>query len=170
MIKLQIKRGSKANLPDFDVAEYGFTTDTEELYIGGPEGNRQIPLLGADGKLPEGYLPGTITSDLTEISDKVDGMEGDVETLNLFMQDIKQWWDYLVWRYGVETVIEDGDDSTYAKKFTDTIKDGEDVIATCVCTKAMTGTQFVSVYTIGETVRTYTETKDESGKWTGVWS
>lgn len=83
---------------------------------------------------------------------------------------LEQWWDYLVWRYGVETVIEDGDGSTYAKKFTDTIKDGEDVIATCVCTKALTGTQFVSVYTIGEVSRTYTETKDESGKWTGVWS
>lgn len=83
---------------------------------------------------------------------------------------LEQWWDYLVWRYGVETVIEDGDGSTYAKKFTDTIKNGEDVIATCVTTKALTGTQFVSVYTIGETVRTYTETKDESGKWTGVWS
>ena len=83
---------------------------------------------------------------------------------------LEKWWEYLKWQYGVQTVIEDGDGSTYAKKFTDTIKDGEDVIATCVTTKAMTGTQFVSVYTIGETVRTYTETKDESGKWTGVWS
>lgn len=83
---------------------------------------------------------------------------------------LEQWWAYLVWRYGVETVIEYGDGSTYVKKFTDTIKNGGETIATCVCTKAMTGTQFVSVYTIGETVRTYTETKDESGKWTGVWS
>lgn len=83
---------------------------------------------------------------------------------------LEQWWDYLVWRYGVETVIEDGDGSTYAKKFTDTIKNGGETVATCVCTKAMTGTQFVSVYTIGETVRTYTETKDEAGKWEGVWS
>lgn len=28
---------------------------------------------------------------------------------------LEQWWAYLVWRYGVETVIEDGDGSTYAK-------------------------------------------------------
>ena len=83
---------------------------------------------------------------------------------------LEQWWDYLVWRYGVETVIEDGDGSTYAKKFAETVKNGGETVATCVCTKAMTGTQFVSVYTIGETVRTLTETKDESGKWTGVWS
>lgn len=83
---------------------------------------------------------------------------------------LEKWWEYLKWQYGVQTVIADGDGSTYAKKFTDTIKDGEDVIATCVTTKALTGTQFVSVYTIGETVRTYTETKDENGKWEGVWS
>lgn len=83
---------------------------------------------------------------------------------------LEQMWDYLVWRYGVETVIEDGDGSTYAKKFTETIKNSGETVATCVCTKALTGTQFVSKYTIGETVRTYTETKDESGKWTGVWS
>lgn len=83
---------------------------------------------------------------------------------------LEQWWAYLVWRYGVETVIEDGDGSTYAKKFIETIKNGDNVVATCVCTKALTGTQFVSVYNVGETVRTYTETKDENGKWEGVWS
>lgn len=83
---------------------------------------------------------------------------------------LEKWWDYLAWRYGVETVIEDGDGSTYAKKFTETVKNGGETVATCVCTKAMTGTQFVSVYTIGETVRTLTETKDENGKWEGVWS
>lgn len=83
---------------------------------------------------------------------------------------LEQWWAYLVWRYGVETVIEDGDGSTYAKKFTETVKNGGGTIATCVTTKAMTGTQFVSVYTIGDVSRTYTETKDENGKWEGVWS
>ena len=54
MIKIQIKRGSKVNLPDLANGEYGITTDTDELFIGGSEGNLQIPLLGADGKLPEG--------------------------------------------------------------------------------------------------------------------
>ena len=168
MIKLQIKRGSKANLPTFDVAEYGFAMDTEELYIGGPEGNRQIPLLGADGKLPESYVP--VSEEMSGLGDRVDGVENDLEEITLFLKDIKQCWAYLKWKYDCETVIEDGDGSTYAKKFTDTLKDGDNVIATCVTTKAMTGTQFVSVYTIGEMVRTYTETKDESGKWKGEWS
>lgn len=83
---------------------------------------------------------------------------------------LEKWWEYLKWQYGVQTVIADGDGSTYAKKFTETIKNSGETVATCVCTKALTGTQFVSVYTIGETVRTYTETKDENGKWEGVWS
>ena len=93
--------------------------------------------------------------------------EKDAKTVG---NELKQWWEYLKWKYDVETVIEEGDGSTYAKKFTDTIKDGDTVIATCVCTKAMTGTQFVSVYTIGDVSRTYTETKDETGKWEGEWS
>lgn len=109
-----------------------------------------VATLDSTGRLPESQLPLSA--------------EEDIEAKLL------SWWDYLVWRYGVETVIEDGDGSTYAKKFTDTVKNGGETVATCVCTKALTGTQFVSVYTIGETVRTLTETKDESGKWTGVWS
>lgn len=170
MIKLQIKRGSKEKLPEFDVAEYGFTTDTEELYIGGPKGNRQIPLLGTDGKLPDEYIPDSVAADLGEVTESVAGMKGDVEALNAFMNDAKKWWDYLAWKYDCETVIEDGDGSSYAKRYTSTLKDGDSVIATCVTTKAMTGTQFVSVYTIGDVTRTYTETKDETGKWKGVWS
>lgn len=83
---------------------------------------------------------------------------------------LEQWWDYLVWRYGVETVIEDGDGSTYAKKFTETVKNGGETVATCVTTKAMTGTQFVSVYTIGETTRTHTTTINGNGTFTEVWS
>lgn len=112
-----------------------------------------VATLDSTGRLPEAQLPLSV--------------EEDIEAAG---KQLSSWWAYLVWRYGCETVIEDGNGSTYAKKFTDTIKNGETVVATCVTTKAMTGTQFMSVYTIGETVRTYTETKDESGKWTGVWS
>lgn len=83
---------------------------------------------------------------------------------------LEQWWDFLAWRYGVETVIEDGDGSTYAKKFTETVKNGGETVATCVCTKALTGTQFVSVYTIGETARTLTTTINGDGTFTEVWS
>ena len=37
--KIQIKRGTKANLPALSPGEFGLTTDTEELYIGGNSGN-----------------------------------------------------------------------------------------------------------------------------------
>lgn len=37
--KIQIKRGTKANLPALSPGEFGLTTDTEELYIGGNNGN-----------------------------------------------------------------------------------------------------------------------------------
>lgn len=83
---------------------------------------------------------------------------------------LEQWWDYLAWRYGVQTVIADGDGSTCTKIFTETINDGASQVAQCVTKKLVDGKTFVAVYTIGETVRTYTETKDENGKWEGVWS
>lgn len=37
--KIQIKRGTKTNLPALSPGEFGLTTDTEELYIGGNNGN-----------------------------------------------------------------------------------------------------------------------------------
>ena len=55
MIKLQIKRGTKAALPTLAEGEYGLTTDTKELFIGGPNGNLQIPILTPDGHLPSDY-------------------------------------------------------------------------------------------------------------------
>ena len=118
-----------------------------------------VATLDSTGRLPESQLPLSV--------EQIQGVSDDIAALKL---NIEQWWDYLEWRYGCETVIEDGDSSTYAKKFTDTIKNGETVVATCVTTKAMTGTQFVSVYTIGEVTRTLTTTKDETGKWKDEWS
>lgn len=164
MIKLQIKRGSKANLPDFDVAEYGFTTDTEELYIGGPEGNRQIPLLGTDGKLPESYLPGTISSDLTEISDKVEGLEGDIAALG---KELHDWWVYLKENFDY-TCDMPADTSTKPYSYTETAKDGQTTKGTLVTTMNADGT-YTEQYTIGTTSRTRTWSK-VGQQWKGVWS
>lgn len=83
---------------------------------------------------------------------------------------LEKWWDYLVWRYGVETVIEDGDGSTYAKIFTETIKSGDATIGTCVTKKSLDGSTFTAVYTIGTTVRTLTTTINGDGTFTEVWS
>lgn len=56
MIKIQHKRGTKARLPSLSVAEIGFTTDTNEVFIGGNNGNVQLDTLDENGnveQLPE---------------------------------------------------------------------------------------------------------------------
>ena len=58
-VKIQVRRGSRAGLPALAPGEYGLTTDTKELFIGGPDGNLQVPVLGSDGKVPAGQLPDT---------------------------------------------------------------------------------------------------------------
>ena len=83
---------------------------------------------------------------------------------------LEQWWDYLAWRYGVQTVIADGDGSTYAKIFTETIENGDSTIGTCVTKKSLDGSTFTAVYTIGTTVRTLTTTINGDGTFTEVWS
>lgn len=83
---------------------------------------------------------------------------------------LEQWWDYLVWRYGVQTVIADGDGSTCTKIFTETINDGASQVAQCVTKKLVDGKTFVAVYTIGETTRTHTTTINGDGTFTEVWS
>ena len=48
MAKIQIKRGDKASLPQLSLGEFGLSTDTQELFIGGNDGNLQIPVMGED--------------------------------------------------------------------------------------------------------------------------
>lgn len=40
--KIRIKRGVKADIPALDIAELGFTTDTEEVYVGNSGGNVKV--------------------------------------------------------------------------------------------------------------------------------
>lgn len=56
MIKVQIKRGSKAKLPALAAGEFGLATDAKELYLGGAGERLQIPILRG-GRLPEEQLP-----------------------------------------------------------------------------------------------------------------
>ena len=57
-VTIQVKRGSRATLPVLALGEYGLTTDTKELFIGGPEGvNIQIAVLDNGGQIPEEQLP-----------------------------------------------------------------------------------------------------------------
>ena len=54
---IQIRRGSKANLPSLASGEFGLATDTSELYIGGASGNLQTAILDSSGKLQSSQLP-----------------------------------------------------------------------------------------------------------------
>lgn len=57
-VTIQVKRGSRATLPVLALGEYGLTTDTKELFIGGSEGvNIQIAVLDNGGQIPEEQLP-----------------------------------------------------------------------------------------------------------------
>nr|DAW42826.1 MAG TPA: tail protein [Caudoviricetes sp.] len=73
-VKIQVKRGTKAGLPALAPGEYGLATDTGELFIGGPDGNIQVAVLGSDHKLPSDQLPahshgaGDITSGILGVA------------------------------------------------------------------------------------------------------
>ena len=41
---LQVKRGAKASLPTLDAGEFGFSTDTYEIFIGDGVANHQLLL------------------------------------------------------------------------------------------------------------------------------
>lgn len=47
MTTIQVKRGSKADLPALQPGEFGLALDTAELYIGGESGNIPIAILGS---------------------------------------------------------------------------------------------------------------------------
>ena len=97
-------------------------------------------------------------------------VDTDLAALAARVSLLEKWWDYLAWRYGVQTVIADGDSSTYAKIFTETIENGDSTIGTCVTKKSLDGSTFTAVYTIGTTVRTLTTTSNGDGTFTEVWS
>lgn len=60
--KLQIKRGSKANLPALDKGELGLALDTNELFVGGDTANQQIAMKTA--------VDSTISNLQTQLSGK----------------------------------------------------------------------------------------------------
>jgi hypothetical protein len=61
-VKLQIRRGLKADLEDLTVGELGYCTDTNELFIGDSEGN-------------------VLLNDLTEIQSQIDAIITRIEDL-----------------------------------------------------------------------------------------
>lgn len=53
MPTIKVRRGLRNNLPTLQVGEFGLATDTEELFIGTPSGNKKIyPVTGSGGSDP----------------------------------------------------------------------------------------------------------------------
>ena len=59
MALIKIKRGLKANIPALEVGEPGFCTDTKELFVGSPDGNKLVGE-GTFLKLSGGTLTGAL--------------------------------------------------------------------------------------------------------------
>lgn len=57
MPKIQFRRGNKNGLPALSPGEPALTLDTSELFVGGQNGNLQVPVLGSDGKIPSSQVP-----------------------------------------------------------------------------------------------------------------
>lgn len=77
-MKVQVKRGAKSNLPALSTGEFAFTTDSEEVFIGGSSENKQIPVL-TDGKIPDEMLP---AQEMKIVSD------GGTKTFRLGVDDV----------------------------------------------------------------------------------
>lgn len=76
--KIQFKRGAKANLPTLSVGEPGFCTDTKELYIGAPDGekikiNKKLPYI--DVKEDFGVKGDGVTDDTEAIQSAINSTE-----------------------------------------------------------------------------------------------
>lgn len=56
-VKIQVRRGRRETIPSLAAGEFGLATNTSELFIGGEDGNMQVPVLGEDGKVKESQLP-----------------------------------------------------------------------------------------------------------------
>lgn len=67
-VTIQIRRGTKANLPTLAVGEWGLVTDQEEVYIGGNFGNIQVPTQADIANLQQQINAGTITSQVVTAS------------------------------------------------------------------------------------------------------
>lgn len=68
MALIKIKRGLKANIPALEVGEPGFCTDTKELFVGSPDGNKLVGE-GTFLKLSGGTLTGALTLPLAAPTD-----------------------------------------------------------------------------------------------------
>lgn len=73
-VTIQVRRGSKANLPTLAPGEWGLVTDQQEVYIGGNSGNIQVATQAALNALEQQVDNGTITA--VEVTAAASGWSG----------------------------------------------------------------------------------------------
>lgn len=61
-VKIQVRRGSKSNLPTLSPGEWGLTTDTSEVYIGGSSANIRVATEQDTNELQQLISSGAISS------------------------------------------------------------------------------------------------------------
>ena len=83
---MQVKRGAKSNLPALSPGEFAFTTDSEEVFIGGSSENKQIPVL-TDGKIPSGMLPAAVVQIVSDDGTRIYLLG--VDDVGLYMQEVQ---------------------------------------------------------------------------------
>ena len=92
-VTIQVRRGSKANLPTLAPGEWGLVTDQQEVYIGGNSGNIQVATQAGLDALKQQVEAGTITSQV--VTATASEWSGDIPTQALSVQGITA--DTLCW-------------------------------------------------------------------------
>ena len=85
MAKIRIKLGTKANLPRLNVGEWGMTTDTNEIFLGGSSSNLQVATLGTNGQIPIAKIDAyTKAQTLTAATSALYGLASSATPNNVF--------------------------------------------------------------------------------------
>lgn len=80
-VTIQVRRGSKANLPTLAPGEWGLVTDQQEVYIGGNSGNIQVATQAALNALIQQVEAGTITSQV--VTSTAAGWSDNAQTISV---------------------------------------------------------------------------------------
>lgn len=83
-------------------------------------------------------------------------------------KDMETWWDYLHYKYGCEGSEKAGGNGETI--YTDTIKNGGEILATRVTTESSDGNTFTAIYTIGQNEPRIKVTTITDDGYSEVWS
>ena len=111
----------------------------------------------------------TVDTALAALIARVGLIEQTLPSLNERIDSIEQWWYWLLDHnpYQMDEGVVQSDGTT---KYTTTIKNGEETIATRVSIESADGRTITQTTTIGEEQKTRVFTENDDGQWTVVFS